>query len=104
VRASRGTNTGTSHTCAAGPLAATLRAGHLDQEALDWLKTNFYTTELDVYREMCGDPRGKPAVVLHGGPGSGFRATFDATACHAPRPVSRDHFRGKLGQISQIPS
>jgi len=24
-----------------------------------------------VYREMCGSPDGKPAVVLHGGPGSG---------------------------------
>jgi proline iminopeptidase len=24
-----------------------------------------------VYWEICGDPRGKPAVVLHGGPGSG---------------------------------
>src|SRR5882672_10450213 len=24
-----------------------------------------------VYWEVCGNPRGKPAVVLHGGPGSG---------------------------------
>ena len=24
-----------------------------------------------VYWETCGDPRGKPAVVVHGGPGSG---------------------------------
>ena len=24
-----------------------------------------------VYWEACGNPRGKPAVVLHGGPGSG---------------------------------
>lgn len=24
-----------------------------------------------VYWETCGNPRGKPAVVLHGGPGSG---------------------------------
>jgi proline iminopeptidase len=34
-----------------------------------------------VYWEVCGDPRGKPAVVLHGGPGSGctpgMRRYFD---------------------------
>ena len=37
-----------------------------------------------VYWETCGDPRGKPAVVLHGGPGSGssprFRSLFDPSA------------------------
>jgi hypothetical protein len=32
----------------AGPLAGTMRAGHLDQETLDWLKTNFYKTELEL--------------------------------------------------------
>src|SRR2546428_12909919 len=26
-----------------------------------------------IYWEVCGNPRGKPAVVLHGGPGSGLR-------------------------------
>src|SRR5579862_1228775 len=34
-----------------------------------------------VYYEVCGNPRGKPAVVLHGGPGSGctphHRRLFD---------------------------
>jgi len=29
-----------------------------------------------VYWETCGNPRGKPAVVLHGGPGSGCSAGF----------------------------
>lgn len=29
-----------------------------------------------VYWETCGNPHGKPAVVLHGGPGSGCSATF----------------------------
>ncbi|MFD0314302.1 prolyl aminopeptidase [Streptomyces flavalbus] len=29
-----------------------------------------------VYWEVCGNPRGKPAVVLHGGPGSGSNAYF----------------------------
>jgi proline iminopeptidase len=37
-----------------------------------------------VYWEVCGNPRGKPAVVLHGGPGSGcapwFRELFDPDA------------------------
>lgn len=37
-----------------------------------------------VYWETCGDPRGKPAVVLHGGPGSGctpwHRRLFDPAA------------------------
>jgi proline iminopeptidase len=36
-----------------------------------------------VYWEVCGNPDGKPAVVLHGGPGSGcspgFRRSFDPT-------------------------
>ncbi|MER7754888.1 tyrosine-type recombinase/integrase [Kitasatospora sp. NPDC097643] len=34
----------------AGPLADTLRSGLLDQDALDWLKTNFYKTELELGR------------------------------------------------------
>lgn len=37
-----------------------------------------------VYWEVCGNPRGKPAVVLHGGPGSGagpfWRRLFDPEA------------------------
>ncbi len=37
-----------------------------------------------IYWEACGNPRGKPAVVLHGGPGSGctpyFRRLFDPGA------------------------
>jgi proline iminopeptidase len=37
-----------------------------------------------VYWEVCGNPDGKPAVVLHGGPGSGcspwFRQFFDLSA------------------------
>jgi proline iminopeptidase len=37
-----------------------------------------------VYWEVCGHPRGKPAVVLHGGPGSGctdwYRRLFDPNA------------------------
>jgi proline iminopeptidase len=37
-----------------------------------------------IYWEECGNPDGKPAVVLHGGPGSGcvpaFRRYFDPAA------------------------
>jgi proline iminopeptidase len=37
-----------------------------------------------IYWESCGNPRGKPAVVVHGGPGSGcspwFRRLFDPNA------------------------
>jgi proline iminopeptidase len=37
-----------------------------------------------IYWEVCGNPRGKPALVLHGGPGSGctpgLRRLFDPTA------------------------
>jgi proline iminopeptidase len=37
-----------------------------------------------VYWETCGNPKGKPAVVFHGGPGSGcspwFRTLFDPSA------------------------
>ncbi len=32
----------------AGPQADAIRAGRLDQESLDWLKTNFYKTELEL--------------------------------------------------------
>jgi hypothetical protein len=34
----------------AGPIADTLRAGRLGQDALDWLRTNFYKTELEFSR------------------------------------------------------
>lgn len=37
-----------------------------------------------VYWEICGNPRGKPAIVIHGGPGSGctpwWRRLFDPSA------------------------
>jgi hypothetical protein len=34
----------------AGPLADTLRRGELDENAVNWLKTNFYKTELELGR------------------------------------------------------
>lgn len=53
-----------------------------------------------IYYEVCGNPRGTPAVVLHGGPGSGCTATmrryfdptryrvilFDQRGCGRSRP------------------
>jgi proline iminopeptidase len=42
------------------------------------------TIDHSVYWEVCGNPDGKPAVVLHGGPGSGctpwWRRLFDPDA------------------------
>ena len=40
-------------TVIAGPLADTLRAGHLGQDVLDWLKTNFNKTELELGQCLC---------------------------------------------------
>jgi Phage integrase family len=42
----------------AGPIAETLRAGRLDQDALDWLRTNFYKTELELGRCLRLPPEG----------------------------------------------
>lgn len=48
-----------------------------------------------LYWEVCGNPEGKPAVVLHGGPGSGstpwFRRLFD--------PASYDESRSHTGGV-----
>ena len=57
-----------------------------------------------IYWEMCGDPTAKPAVVLHGGPGSGCTAwwrqlfdprsyrtvLFDQRGCGRSRPHASD--------------
>jgi hypothetical protein len=46
-----------------------------------------------VYRETCGNPTGKPALVLHGGPGSGcstgVRRYFDGSGLPGLRGGSR---------------
>src|SRR5580698_8172127 len=54
----------------------------------------------EIYYELCGSPRGKPAVVLHGGPGGAINPTmrrffdprrwrvalFDQRGCGKSRP------------------
>src|SRR5690606_28148343 len=58
-----------------------------------------------IYWETCGNPYGKPALVLHGGPGSGCRpghrryfdpqryrvALFDQRGCGRSTPHASDH-------------
>jgi len=58
----------------------------------------------NIYWEMCGNPDGKPAVVLHGGPGSGcgpgwrryfdpnvYRIVlFDQRGCGRSRPLASE--------------
>jgi hypothetical protein len=67
-----------------------------------WLSTD---GPHEIYYEECGAPRGKPAVILHGGPGGAVNPTmrrfFDpshgawpcstsaAAAARAPTPASR---------------
>ncbi|HSS62289.1 MAG TPA: prolyl aminopeptidase [Candidatus Limnocylindrales bacterium] len=77
-----------------------------------------------IYWETCGNPRGRPALVLHGGPGSGcapwFRRLFDPAAyrvvlfdqrnCGRSRPrasdlsteLDRNTTQNLLGDIEQL--
>ncbi len=36
----------------AGPHAEAIRAGHVDEDAIDWMRTNFYKTELELGRSL----------------------------------------------------
>jgi proline iminopeptidase len=68
-----------------------------------------------VYWELCGNPDGKPAVVFHGGPGSGcspwWRTLFDPTAylvvlfdqrnCGRSRPHASDPATGLLANTTE---
>jgi proline iminopeptidase len=40
-----------------------------------------------VYWETCGNPHGKPALVVHGGPGSGCSASAGADAARPMRVI-----------------
>ena len=66
-----------------------------------YLKTGVHT----IFWERVGNPQGKPAVVLHGGPGSGAQSwwrtyfdpdrycvtLFDQRGCGRSRPLASDH-------------
>jgi hypothetical protein len=47
-------------------------------------ESSMWATAISSYYETCGNQRGKPAIVLHGGPGSGcmpwHRRLLDPTA------------------------
>jgi hypothetical protein len=49
----------------AGPQAEAIRNGELSQEAVDWLKTNFYKTELELGRCLCLPQEGPCECELH---------------------------------------
>jgi proline iminopeptidase len=80
-----------------------------------------------IYWETCGNPKGKPALVLHGGPGSGCSATireffdparyrvvlFDQRACGRSLPhaseaeidlsaVTTDHFLADIERLREF--
>jgi proline iminopeptidase len=71
--------------------------GELEPFDYGWMTTG---DGHDVYYELCGNPRGKPAVVLHGGPGGAINPTmrrffdptkwrtvlFDQRGCGRSRP------------------
>jgi hypothetical protein len=56
-----------------------------------------------VYWESCGDPLGKPALVLHGGPGSGasafWRRLFDPKVYVTSTPAEHRWLTRDLGRI-----
>src|SRR5436305_13385138 len=68
-----------------------------------------------IYWEVCGNPDGKPAVVLHGGPGSGCSTTmrryfdpllyrivlFDQRNCGRSRPHASDIKTDLLANTTQ---
>lgn len=64
----------------AGPCAQTLRAGHLSVEAVDWLKTHFFKTELELGRCLRLPQEGPCECELY------FTcAKFVTTPAYAPR-------------------
>jgi proline iminopeptidase len=84
----------------ASPMSATGRRGlfrDIEPFSFGWLSTN---GPHEIYYEECGAPRGKPAVILHGGPGGAVNPTmrrffdpskwrmalFDQRGCGRSRP------------------
>lgn len=75
----------------AGPIAETLRSGQLDQDALDWLKTNFYKTELELGRCLRLPQEGPCECDLYL-----TCAKFVTTPQYAPRLRARLCLEGEL--------
>lgn len=84
----------------ASPMSATGRRGlfrDIEPFSFGWLSTD---GPHEIYYEECGAPRGKPAVILHGGPGGAVNPTmrrffdpnkwrmalFDQRGCGRSRP------------------
>ena len=84
----------------APPMSAAGRRGlfrDIEPFSFGWLNTN---SQHEIYYEECGAPRGKPAVILHGGPGGAVNPTmrrffdpakwrmalFDQRGCGRSRP------------------
>ncbi|MEJ2817871.1 prolyl aminopeptidase [Caulobacter sp. CCG-8] len=84
----------------ASPMSATGRRGlfrDIEPFSFGWLNTD---GPHEIYYEECGAPRGKPAVILHGGPGGAVNPTmrrffdpskwrmalFDQRGCGRSRP------------------
>src|SRR3569833_1473032 len=82
------------------PAAPAVRRGlypEIEPYEAGWMKTGGLH---EVYYEVCGNPRGRPAVVLHGGPGGAINPTmrrffdpkkwkvalFDQRGCGRSRP------------------
>ncbi|MDB5460064.1 MAG: pip [Caulobacteraceae bacterium] len=79
--------------------ASSRRGLYAEQDPFDsgWIKVG---PPHEIYYEVCGNPRGKPAVVLHGGPGGAINPTmrrffdprrwktalFDQRGCGRSRP------------------
>ena len=82
------------------PAAPAVRRGlypEVDPYEAGWMSVS---SGHEIYYELCGNPKGKPAVVLHGGPGGAINTTmrrffdpsrwrsvlFDQRGCGKSRP------------------
>jgi proline iminopeptidase len=87
-------------TPAPAPMSAVGRRGlypEVEPFSAGWMPTGGFH---EIYYEECGDPQGKPAIVLHGGPGGAINTTmrrffdpsrwrvvlFDQRGCGKSRP------------------
>ena len=83
-------------------VSATRRGLYPESEPFDfgWMKVGRMEARHEIYYELCGNPKGRPAIVLHGGPGGAINPTmrrffdakrwkvalFDQRGCGRSRP------------------